>query len=239
MHVLAVGDVPEPDPIPVSTPLAVDPSMAPTLLSPLHPPSEPASPSSSTSYESSDDDDMGFPGLRVSDDQEDEPILRITVEDSSSSHAHDQAIPAQSSYLASNSPKIPVSLPLDSPQWTEILATHHPWGPPTTDELVRVVEEDSKRLRYYEVVGMLREYNRQAITAGLPLAPIPNVNGLKAPLGANDPITSVSQIAALSAAEIDAWIEHYGIPLTQENGAQSNTRSLLATHLGLGSVLPA
>ncbi|KAG8923584.1 hypothetical protein FRC01_012590 [Tulasnella sp. 417] len=238
MHVLAVGDVPEPDPIPVSTPLAVDPSMAPSLISPLHPPSEPASPSSSTSYESSDDD-MGFPGLRVSDDQEDEAIHRITIEDWSSLHGHDQAIPSQSPHLASNSPKIPVSLPLDSPQWTEILATHHPWGSTTTDELVRVVEKDSKRLRYYEVVEMLREYNRQAIIAGLPLAPIPNVNGLKAPLGANDPITSVPQIAALSAAELDAWIEHYGIPLPQENGARSNTRSLLATHLGLVSVFPA
>ncbi|KAG9042821.1 hypothetical protein FS837_010331 [Tulasnella sp. UAMH 9824] len=189
MHVLAVGDVPEPDPVPVSTPLAVDPSMAPHLPSPLHPPSEPPSPSSSASYESSDEE-AGFPGFRADDDQEPEPSLTIDVEDSSSSHAHDQPIPSQSSYFLSDSPKLPVSLPLNSPQWTEILATRLPWGPSTPDDPIRVVEEDSKRLRHKETIERLREYNRQAIIAGLPLAPIPNVDGLKAPPGANDPITS-------------------------------------------------
>lgn len=240
MRTLAVGDVPEPDPFPVSTPLAVDPSMTPSLPFPLHPPSEPPSPSSSASYESSDEE-SGFPGFRAYDEQEPEPSHAIGVEDSSSSHAQrdDQPIPSQSSYFPTNSPKLPVSLPLDSPQWTDILATHLPWGPSTPDDLIRVVEGDSRRLRYKETVERLREYNRQAIIAGLPLAPIPNVDGQKAPLGANDTITSVSQIAAFSPVELKAWLDHYALPLPQQNVDQSNARSILADHLGLGTVLPA
>ncbi|KAG9042818.1 hypothetical protein FS837_010328 [Tulasnella sp. UAMH 9824] len=240
MHVLAVGDVPEPDPVPVSTPFTVDPSMAPSLPSPLHPPSEPPSPSSSASYDSSDEE-SGFPGFRAYDDHEPEPSHTIDVEGSSSSHAQrdDQAISSQGSYIPSSSPEFPVSLPLDSPRWTEILAIHLPWGPSTPDDLIRIVEEDSKILQYNETVERLREYNRQAIIAELPLAPIPNFDGLKAPPGANNPITSVSQIAAFSTVELKAWLDHYGLPLPQESDSQSNTRSILVNHLGLGTVLPA
>ncbi|KAG8900594.1 hypothetical protein FRC00_012165 [Tulasnella sp. 408] len=240
MHVLAVPDVPEPDPVPVSTPYAVDPSMAPSLLSPLHLPSEPPSPSSSASYDSSDDE-SGFPGFRAYDDHEPEPSHTIDVEDSSSSLAQrdEEAISSQSPYLPSSSPKLPVSLPLDSPRWTEILAIHLPWGPSTPDELVRIVEEDSRIIQYNESVERLRDYNRQAIFAGLPLAPIPNFDGLKAPPGGNDPITSVSQVAAFSPVELKAWLEHYGLPLPQDNSGQSSPRLLLADHLGLGTVLPA
>ncbi|KIO25654.1 hypothetical protein M407DRAFT_208633 [Tulasnella calospora MUT 4182] len=260
MHVLAVGDIPELDPVPVSTTLAVDPSLAPSPVSPPHPPPEPASPVSTASDESSDDD-LGFPGFRNYDDQEHESTDGINTETT----AAQKPGPSTPSYFPSSSPKLPVSLPLDAREWTQILATHPAWNQSTTNDLVRVVEEDSKRLRYQRAIDRQREYNRQANIADLPLVPIPNLDGLKAPLvrtyvtcstisskvapprltvgpfdkGYNNPITSVSQIKKLSTVELKAWLAHYGLSLTPDDSGQTRTRSLLATHLGVGTVLPA
>ncbi|KAG8951699.1 hypothetical protein FRC04_005720 [Tulasnella sp. 424] len=177
MHILATGDYPEADPDPVLAPLNVDPPMAPPIAFLQHPPSEPPSPLSSASDESSDED-PGFLGFRVYNDQEHD--VHAVSDDSA------PAFPSTSSYLPTpNSPSLPVSLPLDSPRWKDILAAnllHHYQDNEKTDNFARAVESASKRVLYLEEVERLRVHNRQATITGQPLAPIPNVDGLTGPL---------------------------------------------------------
>ncbi|KAG8901934.1 hypothetical protein FRC00_003296 [Tulasnella sp. 408] len=233
MHILSAQNVYEPDHIPVWAPLVVDPSMAPSSMFPPHPPSEPESPTSSVSYDSPDEENS-FSDSRALDDHEHEQIQSIGIDNPTP--GFDEASPSPTPSFQAESPQIPVSLPLNSPQWTQILTTQAPYEVLVTDDLIRIVEGDVNRLHHFDNIKRLREYNRQAIAAGLPVAPVPNTHGLTAPPGHDYPITSVSQISALSTAELGAWLKHYGISYPKDDASQSNKRRRLAAHLGLGTL---
>ncbi|KAG9042817.1 hypothetical protein FS837_010327 [Tulasnella sp. UAMH 9824] len=230
MHILSAENVYEPDHIPVWAPLVVDPSMAPSPMFPPHPPSEPASPTSSVSYDSLDEE-LGFPDSRAPDHHEHDQVQSIGVD--SSTQALDKASTSPPPSFLTESPQLPVSLPLNSPQWAQILASQTPYEVSSTNDLIQVVEGDVSRLHHSDNIERLREHNRQAIAAGWPLVSIPNTHGLKAPPGYNYPITSVSQISALSTAELGAWLKHYDLSYPKDDASQRNKRHRLAAHLGL------
>ncbi|KAG8951698.1 hypothetical protein FRC04_005719 [Tulasnella sp. 424] len=230
MRIIGVGDDPEEDPTPVSTLLTVDPSMAPSPAALQHPPPSPPSPPSSVSDELSDTE-SGFPGFRVYSDQEHE------IHDIADTSA--QALPSSSTSLpTADFHKPPVSLPLSSSQWKGILAGNipHDDDDEQTDSFTREVENDSRMAIHFEELERLREHNRLANIAGQPLAPIPNVDGSTSPAGYNDPIASGSQIAAMSATEVIAWLNHYGLSLREGNDSLDGNRGRLALHLGIGGL---
>lgn len=147
MHIPVGVDDPEMGPIPVWDLLAVDPSTAPSPEVLQHPPPSPPSPVP----DESSGTESGFPGCSVYRDQEHE------IRDVSDTSA--QALPSSSTFIpTANSHKPPVSLPLDSLQWKDILAANIPHDDDhdKVDSFVREVENDSRRVLHLAELERLR-----------------------------------------------------------------------------------
>ncbi|KAG8910327.1 hypothetical protein FRC01_006393 [Tulasnella sp. 417] len=238
-------DFSKPPAAPVSTHLSVPSFLAPSVPDVSSPPvthQPPLSPSSFRSDSSSESSD-------TFDDFQRTPLSTTSPSRGSRHNPFDsefgRAPSTSESSLANStaatsltSPQdhiepLPVSLPIGAPEWIQIFSGLSHNGGGDTEDFVRVVTEDSRRIGYLKEIKASREHNRLADLHNEPLTPIPNISGLVMPLGYHHSITSVSQLYDMPITELDDWLLHYGIRTPPAADFENLKQRTLARHLGV------